>query len=382
MKRKILIITRNFPPLVGGMERFVWNVYQQLQSEFTCDVIGPKGANDYIKYPNKCSLKYKATPIPIFLVIAFLKGLWMCSKNKYCVCIAGSGVVAPIANLIGKIFSVPVITFVYGLDLVVDHKFYQTFFVPSIKYSDKVIAISKSTKKLAIDKKVPVNKIQILYPGVEINTKKETTINFRQKYQLNIKKILLSAGRLIPRKGLPEFINYSLPKIISACPDTVFVIIGSEAQNALNKAQNEKERICNAITDNNLSKHVVILGRVEDEILWSAYNESDLFVFPVKEEKGDIEGFGLVALEAAAHGLPTAAFSVGGVVDAVADNYSGFLVPSGEYSRLADLIINYLKNTSATVTPDNCRKHARSYSWDNFGAELREICNMIGTKRT
>lgn len=380
MKKKILLISRNFPPLVGGMERFVWNVYQQLQKEFSCDVVGPKGANNYIENPNNVYLKYKATPISMFLLIALFKCLWMCSKNKYCICIAGSGVVAPIANFIGKIYSIPVITFVYGLDLVVENKIYQSFFVPSIKFSEKIIAISNSTKEIAIKKNIQSNKIQILYPGVEINDN-VYQFNFRQKYNLNNKKILLSAGRLIPRKGLPEFIKYSLPNIITACPDTVFVIIGSEAQNALKKAQNEKDRIINAIQENNLSKHVLILGRVEDEILWSAYNESDLFVFPVKEEKGDIEGFGLVALEAAANGLPTAAFSVGGVIDAVSDNYSGFLVPSGEYSRLADLIINYLKNKSTTVTPDNCRKHAKSYSWDNFGVGLRELCNTLAAKK-
>ena len=377
MNKKILLITRNFPPLVGGMERFVWNVYLQLQKTYSCDVVGPNDANRYIEEPEKEHSEYKADPIPLYLSKAALKSFGLAFRNDYSLCIAGSGVTAPLATMIGKIFSIPVITFVYGLDLVVENKPYQSLFVPSIKHSHTVIAISQSTKELALEKGVPEEKIQILYPGVDSKQEPDLTFKFREKYQLQDKKILLSVGRLIPRKGLPEFIQYSLSKVVASCPDTILIIIGSEAKNALKVDQNVEAKIRQAINSNNLQDHVILAGRVEDDELWAAYNESDLFIFPLREEKGDIEGFGMVAIEAAAHGLPTAAFSVGGVVDAVAEGSSGFLVPAGDYSQMSYRIIEYIKNGNETITPENCKEHAETFSWDNFGNGLRQICAAV-----
>ncbi len=377
MSKKILLITRNFPPLVGGMERFVLNVYKQLQKEYDCDVVGPRGCTKYLSDKTEAAANYTSPSLSGYLSKAFIKSIYLASTNKYSLCIAGSGITAPIANLIGKLFSIPVITFVYGLDLVVDNRIYQSLFVPTIKLSDRVIAISQSTFDLTTEKKVPEHKINILFPGVDIDVQPAGGYDFKKEYHVKDKKILLSVGRLIPRKGIPEFIENSLPKIIKSCPDTVFVIIGTEATNALKKDASVTDRIKLAISNTNLSENVIMAGRVDDKVLWSAYKQADLFVFPLREEKGDIEGFGLVAVEAAAFGLPSIAFAVGGVVDAIEDQRSGFLVPPGSYNELADVTTEYLLHKSNTVTSENCLLHARKFSWDNFGAGLREICRQV-----
>jgi len=377
MDRRILLITRNFPPLVGGMERFVWNVYKQLKKEYICDIVGPRGCNEYLKeveYTDKFSLSQS---LPGFLVSAFFKSIYFATKNKYSLCIAGSGVTSPIANLVGKLYSVPVITFVYGLDLVVKNPIYQSFFVPFIKYSDKVIAISESTKNLAVQKGISADQIEILYPGVEIKTEFSNTFDFKEKFNIYKKNILLSVGRLIPRKGIAEFIEYSLPKIIHECPDTVFVIIGSEATYALKKDYPVIDQIRKVIVEKNLTDHVILTGRVDDQTLWSAYQQADLFLFPLRDVPGDIEGFGMVAVEAASFGLPTIAFAVGGVVDAIENNTSGFLISPGSYDEFSNIVIECLRDKAQKINRQNCIAHARKYTWDNFGNGLRKVCKMV-----
>jgi phosphatidyl-myo-inositol dimannoside synthase len=371
LDKRILIITRNFPPLVGGMERLMWHVVKQLESNYICDVVGPQGCEKKISgYYMGCRLN----PVPLFLASSLVKSVYAAFQHQYHFCIAGSGVTAPIARLVGKRFKIPIITFVHGLDLVVKNRLYQQLFLPAIGRSDIVIVNSHHTGQLAQAKGIAPDKIERLFPGVELPELSFIKKGLREQYQLENKRILLSVGRLIPRKGIVEFLKFSLPNIIKACPDVVFVIIGSEAQNALKKKQDILREIKAVIEEYDLDNRVLLLGQVDEATLESAYQEADLFVFPLREIEGDIEGFGMVAVEAAAYGLPTVAYAVGGVTDAIGHNQSGFLVTPNNYNELTQVIINYLKGDNLQITPETCQTHAKQFSWDNFGKKLRNIC--------
>ncbi len=357
------------------MERLLWNVFKELQMQYSCSVVGPKGCRKYI------SSMHKAFECPIYPLYAFLassciKSIRAALTTKPSLCIAGSGLTAPMACAVRQLFKIPMITFVYGLDLVAPSRIYNRLFVPSIRQSDIVIAISLKTAKLAEEKGVASHKIQVLFPGVDIPKYRLTTTDFRNEYKLAGKAILLSVGRLIPRKGLAEFLSNSFPALLKKCPNTCFVIIGSEAKNALKKEGQVLKQIKAIIRERNLTNHVLLLGRVDDVTLNSAYREADLFIFPVRDIPGDMEGFGMVAVEAAAHGLPTVAFAVQGVTDAVAHNISGFLVAPERYEDFTEIVVSYLKGNLTTVTPEGCLSHAKRFSWSNYGKRLREICHQ------
>jgi phosphatidylinositol alpha-1,6-mannosyltransferase len=102
-------------------------------------------------------------------------------------------------------------------------------------------------------------------------------------------------------------------------------------------------------------------------------------VFPVKDIPGDVEGFGMVALEAAAHGLPTVAFGAGGVPDAVADGVSGSLVPAGDYPQMAACIDRYLAGDWGSVSPASCVAFAEDFAWPGYGERLRSL--ILGGSR-
>ena len=165
--KKILIITRNFPPVVGGMERLLWNVYDKLGKDYSCDVIGPKGCSKFINPPHRaieCDIK----PISFFLVKAFIKAVFCCFKTRYNLCFAGSGVTAPIAVFVSKVFSIPSVAYIHGLDLVAQSFAYQNFFVPLIKKLTTIVVNSNNTAKLACSKGVSSEDIVVLFPGVDI----------------------------------------------------------------------------------------------------------------------------------------------------------------------------------------------------------------------
>jgi phosphatidylinositol alpha-1,6-mannosyltransferase len=89
----------------------------------------------------------------------------------------------------------------------------------------------------------------------------------------------------------------------------------------------------------------------------------------VRHIPGDPEGFGMVAVEAAAHGLPSVAFATGGIVDAVAEGRSGRLVRPGDYAALSDAVISTLAECESLRS--SCIEFARRFAWPEFGVQLQ-----------
>jgi phosphatidylinositol alpha-1,6-mannosyltransferase len=112
---------------------------------------------------------------------------------------------------------------------------------------------------------------------------------------------------------------------------------------------------------------------LSDDSLANAYIAADVLIFPVLDITGDMEGFGMVAIEAAAHGTPTVAFSVGGVPDAIAEGVSGNLIQPGNYSEFAETVAKHLGGEIGGIDPASCRTHAEQYSWPRFGERLRGV---------
>ena len=377
--KKLLLITRNFPPLVGGMERLVFNIYKQLAEQHVCDVIGPPGSGASVQ-DNHQSYECRLQPVPVFILSAIFKGLLASFSGNYRVCIAGSGLTAPAAVIVSKIRGLKSITFVHGLDLIVRNRIYQLTFIPFIRRSDIVVANSHNTARLAEQAGIPAENIVILHPGVDIPCGSQGVEKFRKQYKLEGKSLLLSAGRIIPRKGMAEFIRYALPAVIRKHTDTVLVIVGSEPENALNRTDNALEDIKSAIKDLGLEEHVLMTGRVDDNSLQAAYEEADCFIFPLREVPGDVEGFGMVAVEAAAYGLPTIAFAEGGVNDAISEGESGVLITPGDYEGFSRILIKYLDDPEVMPSPASCRAFAERFNWNHFGDRLRYIVNSTSAE--
>jgi phosphatidylinositol alpha-1,6-mannosyltransferase len=376
-REKILIITRNFPPLVGGMERLMEHAVGQLSQHYSCTLIGPSGCAKFAPPPTE-ALGCRIAPLPLFLLQAMFQTMAASSRKKYRFSLAGSGVTAPLAGMVKLRHQIPAIAFVHGLDLTSDNRVYQRFFVPWLRRMDLVIANSRNTARLAENQGVAPDRIRILHPGVALPRHLPgKDADFLARHDLVGKKVLLSVGRLVPRKGLSEFLQHSFPAIIAACPETVLVIIGTEPGNSLKRADGTRLGIEKLVANQGLGNHLRFLGNVTDETLSQAYGAADLLIFPVLELPGDVEGFGMVAIEAAAHGLPTLAFAAGGVPDAIRDNYSGFLVNSGDYRGFAEVAVRNLTGASPLVSKSNCRDFASGFEWQHFGEQLVEICSAV-----
>ena len=119
-----------------------------------------------------------------------------------------------------------------------------------------------------------------------------------------------------------------------------------------------------------IGRHLKFLGVITNPSeLASAYECASLHVFPVRCIPGDPEGFGMVAIEAAAHGVPTIAFATGGVVDAVSQGQSGALVAPDDYAGLAREVLAALER-GPDAWHSGAVNFARQFAWPMFGAQL------------
>ena len=340
---------------------------ETLAARFDVTLIGPSGSRKFAP-ANTTVIECPPSPFP-FLCMAFLKGWRCCSKKTFDLVLGGSGLVSPVTWLLAKIGKARSAVHVHGLDLVVASRIYQTLFVPFIRRHDVIIANSANTRVIALDKGCPEQNLRVVNPGVAMppEASADAVAGARAALGFADRKIVLFVGRMVRRKGLAEFLENAWPQIVARVPAAMLLVAGDKPGDALLQDADGRQRLLQAI-DSADKDTVTFLGAVSDEVLRNCYTAAEVLVFPLIRVAGDVEGFGMVAIEAAASGTPTVAFPVGGVTDAVADNVSGLLVPEGNYVAFADAVIAICQGGR----PDSwsCRNYAEQFSWDAHGQKL------------
>ncbi len=369
---KVLFISRNFPPLTGGMERLNQHAFKALHANCSIAMCGPQGAGQFMPEGTMCR-EVPLVPLSRFLIGCQWEALKLARRFDPNVVCSGSGLTAPATLMAARFSGARTICFLHGLDIVADHPLYRNLFLPAIRRVDRILVNSRHTAGLAESAGVLPGRIEIIHPGVELpdwSDREARRLRFRERLGLGERPVLLVAGRLTQRKGIAEFIRHALPAIHSELPEVQLLVIGSEASQALKHERGVRTGIDAAISEAGMGSNVTLLGSVGDDSLSEAYFASDAMVFPVLDLPGDVEGFGMVAVEAAAHGLPTVAFAVGGVPDAVANGESGWLIPSGQYAGMIQKTLSFLQSGDKHVWADGCRRHAEGFTWEIFGRKL------------
>lgn len=372
-KNRILIVTRNFPPLVGGMERLNLHICQALAKFYDVSVAGPKDSSKF--HEVKSFVEFSAAPLWLYIFSSLIKTTWLALKNKPDFVFCGSGAAILAGFFAAKITGAKLVCYLHGLDIVANSVIYQNFFVPLIKKSDLIFVNSNHSKELAINAGIDRNKINILSPGTTLPSMQNRISleeGFRQEYNLDTNPFLLIVGRLTPRKGVHEFIINVMPNLIVEYPQLKLLIVGGDSLESIRKHTGIRDRLHQLIESMNMQQNVNLLGGLSDETLSAAFFSASALIFPVLEIKNDVEGFGMVAIEAAAHGLPSVGFSVGGVPDAIGHGKSGWLVPSGEYGNMEEKIKTLLNSKfSAELTEDSITHYAKQFEWSLFEERLK-----------
>jgi phosphatidylinositol alpha-1,6-mannosyltransferase len=256
----------------------------------------------------------------------------------------------------------------YGSDLVYPGTVYRPLSRWLFRRVPQILAISKATRELLSGIGVQSERIEIVPPGVTVEDFEAEPQHCAEELmqRLEGRRIVLSVGRLVPRKGLVEFVEHVMPILSERVPDVALVIAGDDAIASLVHDEKVREPIEEMVRKKGLEKYVILTGTLPYREIVKLFFRSDVFILPAVRVPGDAEGFGIVFLEAALAGSPTVSTRIGGIPDAVLDGETGLLVEPGDYEGLCTAVCRILtdeelRNRLASAAETRARNE---YSWD------------------
>lgn len=342
----LLFITRKYPPMVGGMENLSYALSKEFSKNVNATSLTWGGSQKYLLY---------------VLISFFIKSLILIPSKKITHIHLGDALLAPLGLLLKTIFpGIKVTTTVCGLDITFDFLPYQLIVPRCVSKLDKAICISNLTLNECLKRGIPKNKCTVITCGVypqdfRVKAKKENLGKITGIKKITDKKILITVGRLVPRKGVYWFIKNVFLKLGK---EYVYLVVGDGP---------ERPKIEGLIKDLDLNDRVKLLGKLPDKDLKVIYNTADKFVMPNVRIKDDVEGFGIVAVEASSAGLPVIASDLQGIKDAVLPNRTGFLVKPENPDDFVEKIVK------SSLPKELIKRSVDAYySWDVIIKKYRQ----------
>ncbi len=319
MKSRILFITRNYPPKVGGLEEYSYNLIKEFESrEITCKITLSKSIKHLIW----------------FLPYSFFKALYLIRKYSVQSVHLCDGLLSPVGLLLKLLTGAKVTVTIHGLDITYDNPFYQRFIPRCISSLDGVVCVSHSTRDECVRRIIPCPNCTVIPNGIRPDQLylQQSKNGLRRRLEnlidisLDNKRVLFTIGHLVKRKGVAWFVENVMPRLEGSY---LYVVAGEGP---------ERRTIQEIVDRYDLQGRVKVLGEISDEDRKLIYNASDIFIMPNITVPGDVEGFGIVALEAGSCGLPVVASDIQGLQDAVINGKTGYLVGEGDVDGFLEKI--------------------------------------------
>jgi glycosyltransferase involved in cell wall biosynthesis len=307
MQHRFLFITRNYPPKVGGLEAYSYNLIREFEKRNKTYKITLTKSNLHLFW---------------FFPFCLIKALSICWKHRITYIHLCDALLSPIGILLKILTMARVSVSVVGLDITYPNMFYQMLVPRCVRRMDRVICISRATRDECTLRAIPDTRCSVIPIGInskdaylplakeELQRKLEKIIQIPVQNQL----VLVTVGRLVRRKGVAWFVEHVMPRLDARY---LYLIVG---------AGPEKDRIRKLVQRYHLGNRVLILGQRSNSERNIIFNAADIFIMPNITVPGDVEGFGIVALEAGSCGLPVVASNIQGIRDAVLTGKTGILV--------------------------------------------------------
>jgi phosphatidylinositol alpha-1,6-mannosyltransferase len=226
---------------------------------------------------------------------------------------------------------------------------------------------------LLLSGNIPEEKICLVHPGTnpEYFRPMPRDEAFADELGVKGKKVILTVGRLMPRKG-QDMVIHALPEVLKSIPDAVCVFCGTGPL---------ESPLRELIRSLQLEPHVVFAGEVPPARLPALYNLADVFLMPnrVSPKTQDTEGFGIVFLEAGACEVPVIGGRSGGVPDAIVEGQTGILVDGQDVHAISDAVVRVLVNPVwAHQLGVNARNRiCENLTWDCAANQVRKILQNL-----
>jgi phosphatidyl-myo-inositol dimannoside synthase len=208
-------------------------------------------------------------------------------------------------------------------------------------------------------------RVVVVHNGVNPAIFRKTAVSpaDESRYRPKGQRLLLTVTRLYPYKGVDRMLE-ALPAIAQAVPNVRYLVVGEGPD--LPRLEGLAARL-------NLQDRVAFLGRKTVAEIVSLYNLADLFVLLTREDPPDVEGFGLVFLEAGACGLPSLGGRSGGIPEAIEEGRSGWLVDPQDPRAIAASVVELLGSPEQLRrASEYCLRSAPERTWERVADRIME----------
>ena len=339
---KVLLVTNDLGPRAGGIETFVLGLIEGLPKNsliiYTSSQKGDKAFDAQLleKFGAVVIRDRAKILLPTPRITRKAAKILMQSQIKN----VWFGAAAPLALMAGKLRSAGasnIVALTHGHEVWwAKIPILKTLLKKIIKDVDHLGYLGDFTKgEIAKISDQPQKFLQIA-PGIDTNhfAPKKVRNDLIEKYRLDGRRVIVSVGRLVHRKGQDELVK-AMPKILEQFPDAILLFVGEGPI---------KQMLFNSAKQLGVLPKVLFTGRVSHHDLPDYICLGEIFAMPVRSRFSglEVEGLGIVYLEASACGLPVIVGNSGGAVDAVLDKKTGLLVDGTKSDQIADAICELL----------------------------------------
>jgi phosphatidylinositol alpha-1,6-mannosyltransferase len=382
---RLLVLTENFVPAKGGSITWMLNTYSRFDPREVVVVTSPREEDARIDQ----MLPFRVVRIPMTLndwdptgpasLLRYLRVMWhvyrQCHTHRvqqiHCAKVLPEGLIAWVLR---QCYSLPYLLYAHGEEILIaltSRKL--TCLLPRIyRGAAAIIANSRHTKVLLQELGIDASMIHVIHPGVHIPSfcaSPEAAQRIRQKHHLGVAPMLLTVGRMQRRKG-QDMVIQALPRIRQSMPQVKYVIVGTGE---------ELSSLITLAEELRVQDSVVFAGNIPDQELAAYYAACDVFLMPNRQIGGDIEGFGIVYLEAGAAGKPVIGGKSGGTDDAILDGVTGIRVDGNSSVEIANAVIDLLSTPgkAKTMGARGRQRVENEFAWDVVVQRTRALCTVI-----
>ena len=358
-----IIVTRSYPPELGGMQNLMWGLSKELSKNFMIKVFADyeEGHKEFDEKASfsiervggiKLLRKYRtAQLINEYIKANKIDGIiaehWKSleliktSKKKYCLIHGkeinhpkGSGQNKRVINVLNNV--------------------------------DKVIANSQFTKNLAIEHGVNANKVIVINPGVDPAEELNKKTLDKVESILKVKNPrLITVSRFDKRKN-HEKIVMALRNLKQIYPDIVYICVGYGE---------EEKNIKKLVKELDLEAQVMFFKNISNDLKNALVAKSNIFVMPSIIHKKSVEGFGIAYVEAAQYGIPSIGGKDGGAADAIDHENTGLICDGNNLNDIYSSINSMLNNKKYLELGKNAKEFVNKFQWSKIIEEYKKILN-------
>jgi len=357
-----LVVTRTFPPEVGGMQNLMWGLaksiskidlikvfadysenHEKFDKSVSFSVERIKGIKLLRKYrkPHLVNEYLSQNPKVKCIIADHWKSLELIKTNKKKICLIHS---KEINYKKGSRINKKVLDVLNN----VNH----------------VVANSNFTRSLAIDLGVDEQKIVVINPGVDAANKiPKNDLKKAEEILKGKKNRLITVSRFDKRKN-HEKVIMAIRNLKEIYPDIIYTCIGYG---------DEEENLKKLVIELKLENHVIFLKDIPNDLKNALIAKSNIFIMPSIIHKNSVEGFGIAFVEAAQYGIPSIGGKDGGAADAIIHEKTGLICDGNNLDDIYSSIDNLFKENKYLIYGKEAKLNSQKFHWDNIIESYKRI---------